>query len=260
MEEKKCKQCGEKKPLTCDFWYKQSKVKDGFNSWCKICHKKYKKKKGLTVEQREKQRVYFKGWYDKNKERMLLINAKWAKEHPERMKIAYRKCQHRSVNFKAYAHKLDLYHRIRKSVNGKLEVVCHYCDNYFQPILNQVNGRIWAINGKVKGQSTENNFYCSDHCKMSCSTYGRSVNERGFSFDKSSREVQPELRKMCFERDSWLCQRCGSGESLECHHIEGVEQNPIESADLDIVITFCKTCHKKAHKEIGCRYIDLRKC
>jgi len=30
------------------------------------------------------------------------------------------------------------------------------------------------------------------------------------------------------------------------------------SADIDIGITLCKSCHKKAHKEIGCRFVDMR--
>jgi hypothetical protein len=45
---------------------------------------------------------------------------------------------------------------------------------------------------------------------------------------------------------------------LHCHHIEGVEKNPIESADLDNTITLCKKCHKWAHTQEGCRYFELR--
>ena len=78
-------------------------------------------------------------------------------------------------------------------------------------------------------------------------------------FKKStSREVQPDLRKMVLARDNWECQMCGSDEELHCHHITGVEQNPIESADVANCITFCKTCHKKVHSEKGCRYFELR--
>jgi len=35
-------------------------------------------------------------------------------------------------------------------------------------------------------------------------------------------------------------------------------QNPIESADLDMVITLCKGCHKEVHKLPGCKYNDLK--
>jgi 5-methylcytosine-specific restriction endonuclease McrA len=82
---------------------------------------------------------------------------------------------------------------------------------------------------------------------------------KGFK-PSTSREVQPELRQMVFERDEWTCQRCESTTSLHCHHITGIEQNPIESADVDNCITFCKDCHKWVHSQEGCRYFDLRRC
>jgi len=64
---------------------------------------------------------------------------------------------------------------------------------------------------------------------------------------------------MVFERDGWTCQRCGeSYAELHCHHIIGVVQNPIESADVDNCITFCKVCHKEIHEQDGCKYHELR--
>ena len=65
---------------------------------------------------------------------------------------------------------------------------------------------------------------------------------------------------MVFAQDSWECQLCSSIENLHCHHITGVEQNPIESADIDNCITLCKVCHKYIHSQEGCRYYDLRRC
>lgn len=35
-------------------------------------------------------------------------------------------------------------------------------------------------------------------------------------------------------------------------------QNPMFQNDADSCITLCKDCHKFIHKQIGCRYIDLR--
>ena len=40
-------------------------------------------------------------------------------------------------------------------------------------------------------------------------------------------------------------------------YIESFEYS-LMSADIDIGITLCKSCHKKAHKEIGCRFVDMR--
>jgi len=37
-----------------------------------------------------------------------------------------------------------------------------------------------------------------------------------------------------------------------------IKWDPLESADVDKCITFCKYCHKKVHKIPGCEYKDLR--
>ena len=42
--------------------------------------------------------------------------------------------------------------------------------------------------------------------------------------------------------------------------MEGIEQNPIESADIDLGIALCKSCHDFIHSQNGCRRIDLRRC
>ena len=126
-------------------------------------------------------------------------------------------------------------------------------------ILNNVNNRITALEGKSNSPGAEYRLYCSDQCKQECPIYAKqkySAEEN--NTNKYSREVQPELRQMVFERDNWTCQKCDSTESLHCHHVEGIRWEPIESADIDKCITFCKTCHKEAHKKEGCGYNDLR--
>jgi hypothetical protein len=78
-------------------------------------------------------------------------------------------------------------------------------------------------------------------------------------FHLISQELQPELRKMVFERDDWSCIKCGSDTNLHClYHMEGLNQNPLESADVDICITLCKKCHIEVHKKKDCRYSDMR--
>ena len=139
-----------------------------------------------------------------------------------------------------------------------LEVRCVYCGKWYIPSINQVSSRITNINS-IGGC----HFYCSHGCKKACPIYMKTEKELLNSINgkpRLNREVQPELRQLVFLRDGYECQKCGSHESLHCHHITGVEQNPIESADVDNCITFCKACHKEVHKEIGCRYIDLRGC
>ena len=139
--------------------------------------------------------------------------------------------------------------------NGVLLVKCKYCNKWFSPTNSEAECYIHR----------GNSLYCSDGCKKSCPTYGVVKYERGFR-QNTSREVQPELRKLVLERDNWTCQKCGANKddditvTLHCHHIDPVKNNPIESADMDNCITLCKACHKEAHSRKGCRYSDLASC
>lgn len=51
---------------------------------------------------------------------------------------------------------------------------------------------------------------------------------------------------------------CSSKKSLHCHHIEGIRWEPLESADIDKCITYCKYCHLEAHKKEECGYHDMQ--
>ena len=142
-----------------------------------------------------------------------------------------------------------------------LEVKCLYCDKWYQPSLISIQNKIQTIKGNKSG---ERNLYCSDNCKLSCPIYKKVKYPKGHGKSGSSREVQPQpqLRKLVLERDNYKCVRCGRGideVQLHCHHLTGVELNPVESADVDNCITLCKEHHKDAHKDIGCRYKDLRR-
>jgi hypothetical protein len=162
------------------------------------------------------------------------------------------------VWFDTYARQLqpiELVRRDPESTNH-LQIKCAYCGRWFSPNLRQVSDRIAAISGK-RGLSTENRFYCSQPCKRNCGVF-RTKTFVKTGGQATSREVQPELRQIVFERDLWECQICGDENNLHCHHIEGVAQNPIESADVDNCVTLCKTHHKLVHSKVGCRYSDLK--
>jgi len=146
-----------------------------------------------------------------------------------------------------------------ESDSNILEVECTYCGNWFVPKLHIVIDRIRSINSIGFG---EHRFYCSEKCKQECSIYKQHQYPKGFKA-ATSREVQPELRQMRFKIDGYICQRCKKHQSelkvgLHCHHIEGILWEPIESADLDKCITFCKDCHILVHKIEGCTYDDLK--
>lgn len=162
--------------------------------------------------------------------------------------------------YKTHAHKLEKYqsvHRIAKDGVELLGVHCMYCDQVFVPTMQAVKLRYLAICGNIGGEA---NFYCSENCKIACPTYWQIAYPKGFK-PSTSREVQPELRKLVLARDNYRCVKCGinlEDAQLHCHHIDPVINNPIESADIDNCMILCSSCHVEAHHTPGCGYNDLK--
>jgi len=149
-----------------------------------------------------------------------------------------------------------IYCRRNKEDNNVLEVKCMYCDRWYIPTISSVWNKIRCINGKGHGES---NLYCSIECKQACPTYGQVLYPKGYKTN-TSREVQPALRKLVLKRDNYTCQKCSATDvELHCHHYEGVEVNPIESADADNCITLCKACHNEIHKTDKCGINDYKR-
>ena len=171
-------------------------------------------------------------------------------------------------NYNNYADQIQFaeeVQRCRQDINI-LQVKCKYCGRWYTPTVYETQRRIKALYSS-KNLGTENSFFCSNACKRSCPTYRRrrkSKDESRMYKKSTSREVQPELRKMVFERDNYTCQRCGKSKKndadlvLHCHHKYGIQQNPIESADVDTCLTLCAACHNDVHSKFGCRRFDLR--
>lgn len=150
--------------------------------------------------------------------------------------------------------------QIEKIFEGKrknIYVECKKCGSFFIARRQQIYERLRAIE-KQHG-CEENNFYCSDECKNDCEIFRKRIDPYKNKKIDYSREVQPELRELRLEIDNYQCQKCGcKDKEMHCHHIEGIRWEPIESADLDMVITYCKDCHYKVHKIEGCSYSDLQ--
>lgn len=137
-----------------------------------------------------------------------------------------------------------------------LEVRCTYCGKWYIPTYKNVQNRVSFLKGLIRRESR---FYCSDGCKKACPIFNQKKYTKGYS-PATTREVQPQLRQMVFERDEWICQKCESTNELHCHHIYPVATDPLLSADIDNCITLCNKCHKKTHKKDGCKYGQLRIC
>jgi len=295
VKSKACTKCGDIFPLTCEYWYHNKEHKDGFRSDCKVCCNKYLEDNQVRIKEHEaiyreknkdkiakkkaiynqknkekiaKQRVEYRR---KNKERIIKSRAKYYKENKKRIskkrdnyrednkdKFYLYSLKHRisPVKFKVYESRLEIIDNIRR--NGEyLEVACAYCGKFFMPRYTQVANRLRSINKTGKGECR---FYCSEGCKVACPVYNQKKWPKGFK-NNTSREVDPLVRQMCMERDSWTCQRCGAeGEDviLHAHHILSYAKNKIVSNDIENVITLCKKCHNEIHEMDGCKYHELK--
>jgi len=168
--------------------------------------------------------------------------------------------------YDTYVNQIDWVESVRRNKEDKniLEVKCTKCGKWHVPTLYSLNRRIKSLKGKL---SSGRRLYCSDECKQECSIYNKSpeqlmkedaVKAGRLSWLELGREVQPELRQMVLERDDHQCIKCGNIKNLHCHHIEGVRHNPLMSADVDICITLCKSCHIEVHKQPGCGTNDMK--
>jgi hypothetical protein len=134
-----------------------------------------------------------------------------------------------------------------------LQVKCKKCGVWFRPEYFQVWRRIYALDGKRKGEA---NFYCSKECTLSCNVYGTSLYPRGLS-PHGSKVRNPDWRDMVQACAEGLCEICGK-EGKVAHHIIPLINNQLLSADLDNGLWLCEDCHKDiVHKLPGCKFNEL---
>ena len=302
MEMRKCSKC--KKELSVDNFSINPKSGELYKS-CNVCREKsksyYEENKEKKKAYYEANKEYNKSYREANKEKIAEQQKYYREANKEKIKAYYeankekiaeqkkayyeankeKKKFYREANKEKIAEQQKAYYEANKEKNKSyreakalynsykdiffgefkegdnrvLLVKCKYCNKWFSPTKSEVNNYIYG------GIS----LYCSNGCKKSCPTYRVRKHEKGFR-QNTSREVQPELRKLVLERDNWTCQKCGANKddditvTLHCHHIDPVKNNPIVSADMDNCVTLCKACHKEVHKQKGCRTSDLAKC
>jgi len=58
-------------------------------------------------------------------------------------------------------------------------------------------------------------------------------------------------RLTALRRDGFLCRDCGKKRDLVVHHIDQTGQSPNPNNDMDNLITLCRKCHRKHHKNGG---------
>lgn len=208
---------------------KKTASRDGYYPACRACVKAYEKASGVD----EYRRKFSKAWKQKD------------------------------ALYDVFAHQLSYCEEVQRDpdfdYSNLLMVRCSFCNDWFNPTNSQVHNRINTLNGKKYGEAK---FYCSESCKKECDTYRRQTHlkseAKSYSLMNRDATVQNEIREMVLERDGYICQKCGSKENLFCHHIEPLNVNPIESADIDMAIMLCSDCHEEIHSRVGCRRQDLQ--
>ena len=246
---KYCSRECQSKALIGKYTGEKSPVYSRIKKICPVCHKEFTVKLSQTVRSKDNccSRECANRW--------TALSGKLSDEKNPAWLGGYAKKD--LAMYATYAHRIEYAEQVRKSpIDENILQVNTYCGRWFSPKLGSLMKRVSYLEGKSENESR---LYCSNRCKKSCPIYQQKLFPKGYKI-VTSREVQPELRQMRLALDDYTCQRCQKTideAELHCHHITGVKQNPIESADLDNCITLCKKCHKWAHTQKGCRYFEL---
>lgn len=105
MKTKICAKCGEEKPETVEYFYRQKGCSGGLHSQCKLCIKAYKsrwykenteksnkKSKKWSKENPEKVSEWNKRWREDNTEKCIEAQKKWRENNKEKINEYQRKC------------------------------------------------------------------------------------------------------------------------------------------------------------------------
>lgn len=72
--------------------------------------------------------------------------------------------------------------------------------------------------------------------------------------DLNSKRKYPEYikwRREVYEKNNYICNKCGERHNLNAHHIENYASNPKLRIALSNGITLCEDCHKDFHHQYG---------
>lgn len=57
------------------------------------------------------------------------------------------------------------------------------------------------------------------------------------------KEFAARVRKLALDRARWRCERCGSPERLQVHHVSGASDRSLFNA-----LVLCEPCHAEEHR------------
>lgn len=126
---KNCTKCKKDYPATLEYFYKDTKVKCGLSSWCKICEKartlKYQK------ENRDAFNLYLYTWREQNKKRLKEARIIWRKDNPKKVKKAILTWKDKNKDIVALNSKV-YDKRVRQAMpKGCIEIIKQIKDIYY---------------------------------------------------------------------------------------------------------------------------------
>ncbi len=256
IDKKFCVNCSQIKPYN-DF-NNDSTTGNGYASYCKECsiitnNEYFEENKDIILE---KQKIYSQKLENKQRSSQL------GKQH-------YIITKDNLAKYDTYYNQLNLYYKVIRDTenNDCLQTKCKQCNEWFSPTGYAVRRRITAINGNSSSIGTESHLYCSEECKQQCSLFSQRSHPRNSNPNYNLNRdpvVQRQWREMLIDESIKINGQiqCGACETIEgpfiAHHFEGIHYNPLESADIDGGILLCSTCNKRAHKQPGCRPVDMQ--
>jgi len=75
---------------------------------------------------------------------------------------------------------------------------------------------------------------------------------------KLGKQLYRRLMKRVLERDGWRCQKCGSLENLQVHHM--IKQSQQGSAALRNLVSLCAHCHMEEQGQLFYSVPAVRVC
>jgi hypothetical protein len=135
----------------------------------------------------------------------------------------------------------------------EIQVHCknHNCPNskekggWFTPTYIQLYERKRAL--ETPFGMIENNFYCSDKCKLECPLYKIKSDPLKKTENPYTEQEYQQFREFVLERDDYKCQYCGE-QAEHVHHERPQKLEPFFSLDPDLAWSVCKKCHyEKGH-------------
>jgi len=135
---------------------------------------------------------------------------------------------------------------IKENKNKDIEIRCKKCNKFFIVDRKDLHERVRAIRGEAG--FAENNLYCSEICKNSCSIYRKRTDS--LVNDKIYTQLEHQtFRQHVLKRDNYKCQYCGE-KAEHVHHEKPQKLEPFFALDPDFAWSCCKKCHyEKGHKD-----------